>query len=312
MENPINSLETKEVLDPKSIVIFFPTLYKDWNSTDHREQQNADLARGDASISSIIKARDAGYRIVIVDGGSSEAYVDKLQELGISTLPQKEKGMAEAKREALVAAVALDGAEVLLLMQPEKDDIIKDIPELVKPIQSGQADLVMPTRELHSFKQTCPKFQFNSESWANKWCNNIAHQVNILPKNVDLDWFFGIKAFKNTPEMVDLFMRKYKIDDPVLVARKSMDPERYSDFDFFPVLNALTSGKKVVSPEVSFHYPEAQKIIEEALLNQFEEKRKTQCKSILGEFVQYARMLTGNPKNKLIQVMEQEAQGFST
>lgn len=310
MEITPTTQEAKETFDPHSVVIFFPTYYENWNLSDNREENNADLARGDASISTITKAIDVGYRLVIVDGGSSTDYLDRLHKLGIDTLPQKEKGMARAKREALVVAAALEGAEVLLLMQPEKDDIIKDIPELVKPIRSGQADLVMPTREPNSFRQTCSAFQFKSESWANKWCNKIAHQTNIIPQEVDLDWFFGVKALKNDPELVEMFMRKYMIDDPVLSARKNMDPERYSDFDFFPVLAALTNGKKVVSIEVSFHYFESQKKIEEILSNQFKEKRKMQRRGILGEFVQYVRLLTGNSKNHLLPVMKQEMQSF--
>ncbi len=309
METTSPTPEAKEILDPQSVVIITPTFYKTW-SMDERTQPDADIERGDASISTFRKATNAGYRTVVVDGGSSKEYLDELQKLGITVLPQKEKGIAAAKRQALEAAITLEGSKVILLTQPEKDDVIKDVPDLANPILNGQADIVIPTREPNLFKETFPSFQYKSEVWANKWCNRIAHSVNMLPKDVNLDWFFGVKVLKNDPQIVELFMRKYSISDLVLAAKKSMDPERYSNVDFFPVLNALTSGKKVIGIEIPFHYPAGQKRIEEALIDQFMNKRIMQRQSLLGEFVQYARLITNNPKNQLIQIMEQEVQNF--
>jgi len=300
----------KETFNPHSVVIVFPTFYRNWNPAVNRKRPNADSARGDASISTITKAISAGYRLVIVDGGSSDSYLEKINELGIVPLRQEGSTMVSAKNQALEVAAGLGGADTLLLTQPEKDDVIKDISQLINPIISDQADLVVASREHRLFEQTYPAFQFLSESWANKWCNKIAHLVKVLPEGVDLDWFFGVKVLKNDRELVKMFMERYTIDDRTLAARKNLDPERYSNSDFFPILAALTGGKRVVNVRIPFHYPENQKQMEEALADQFMEKRRSQRQSILAEFVQYARMLTGNSKNHLVRAMEQESQNF--
>jgi len=309
METNSTKSEPKETLNPHSVVVFFPTFYGDW-SPNNDGQPNADRERGNASISTVTNALAAGYRTVVVDGGSSEAYVKTLEGLGVEVVPQREKGMVAAKRQSLEVAASLEGAKVLLLIQAEKDDVIKDVPQLVNPIINNEADLVVAAREPHLFEQTYPDFQFASETWANKWYNKIAHMVGALPEDSAFDWFFGVKAFKNDPTIVRMFMSQYTFDDPLFAASRNMDPDRYSNFDFFPILAAVKNGKRVASVEIPFQYPINQKQLEETLAPQFVEKRRMQRQSILAEFVQYARLITNNPKNHLMRVMEKEADNF--
>ncbi|QQG44018.1 MAG: hypothetical protein HYW86_04100 [Candidatus Roizmanbacteria bacterium] len=298
--------ESKERLNPRSITVCTPTLYKNWQP-DGNLELNSDSVRGNIALRTFKLTIDAGYQVVVVDGGSNPLYLEELKKLGVTIQPQKGSTMSSAKRECLKTASELPDCKVLVFIQPEKDAAIANIPQIVLPIMRDHADIVIPARNLQLFEKTCSSVQFKSEKLANRWCNRISHLLGILPKSEELDWFFGIKVLKNDPEIVDLFMKRYEISDTQLVEEKFTDPERYSDVDFYPVIEALKSGKKVVSVEIPFEYPASQKEIEEKLNDQFADKRRRQKISILAEFIQYARFMTNNPRSKLIKIMEKEA-----
>ncbi|MBI4004987.1 hypothetical protein HY358_02535, partial [Candidatus Roizmanbacteria bacterium] len=230
--------ENKERFSPKSIVLFTPTYYQNWHPGE-RVMSNIDLVRGDVSLNTFRLVLEAGYQVVVVDRGSSQEYLDELRKIGITPFQQVGKSIAAAKREALLLAQQLQGAKSLVLIQPEKDSVIRSIPAIVRPILVDDADIVVAERNVELFRNTSPSLQFTSEMWASKWCNKIAHIVGLLPYEENRDWFFGVKALKNDLEIVELFMRKYQILDKNLQEIKQVDPERYSDFDYYPTVEAL-------------------------------------------------------------------------
>ncbi|MCL4352871.1 MAG: hypothetical protein M1484_00655 [Patescibacteria group bacterium] len=295
--------ERKEGIDPRSIAICAATFYKTWMPGE-RTAPNIDIDRGDASLQAFELAQRAGYQMVVVDGGSSDAYLNEARERGVLLLSQQEKSISSAKRQAFKAAQESKGCRFIILIQPEKDSIIKDVPQIIRPIYSDGADVVVASRDPILFRDTYPSFQYESENWANRQCNRIAHLMKILPLGANLDWFFGVKVFRNTPEIVALFVRKFQITDESYAKKNNLDPERYFDVDFFPIVEALRIGKRVVDVQVPFEYPRPQKEMEETLQEKFVEKRRLQRRSILTEYVQYFRLLTKSQKNKL---MESEA-----
>lgn len=286
-----------EVLSPESISVFTTTYYKGWRP-DVVDLNNVDTSRGNVSLVTFERAIDAGYRVVVIDGGSSVEYIDKLKGLGVTVLPQIGRGMVQAKREALTASVDQHPL-IHVLIQAEKDSVIGNIPAIVRPIIDNTADLVMVGRNPKLFAETYPGFQHESEVWGNKWCNRLADFLGFLPNGVSFDWFFGVKAFRNTPRVVDYFMQKYRV-----VNDSTLNPDRYTNFDFFPILAMLSFGDRVVSVDIPFKYPPEQKDMEELRASEFIEKRAMQRRTILKEFALYIRWLTAlestNKRRKLV------------
>ncbi|MFA5775969.1 MAG: hypothetical protein WC988_00160 [Patescibacteria group bacterium] len=294
------SQQSYEKLNPHDVVVFATTFYKNWQSSQ-TDITNADSARGNASIDTFRQAVEGDYQVVVVDGGSSKEYLETLERMGVKVLAQEKPGMVEAKREALEKSVDLN-PRVLLLIQAEKTEVIPYISQLVDPIARGEADIVMAGRDPSLFRTTYPSFQVESEEFGNRWCNRIAQHLGILPTDTQFDWFFGVKAFRNDPELVRMFMERYQVDDPEWAKRRGgANPERYTNFDFFPVLAALHSDRKVVGVDIPFSYPPKQKAMEETLAGDFIEKRRMQRETILVEVMQFARYLVdeSNPKGHL-------------
>lgn len=285
-DNTIDSIvRSDEVLTPGSISIFTTTYYKNWRP-DVVNLDDVDTSRGNVSLITFERAIVFGYKVVVVDGGSSSEYIGKLKDLGVMVVQQVGRGMVQAKREALIASLDQNPL-VHVLIQAEKDSVIDSIPAIVKPIIDNTADLVMVGRDPKLFAETYPGFQHESEVWGNRWCNRLANFLDLLPDGVSFDWFFGVKVFRNDPRIVELFMQKYNV-----IGDSALNPDRYTNFDFFPILAALSSGNRVASVDVPFSYPPEQKAMEEARASEFIEKREMQRRTILKEFALYIRWLT--------------------
>lgn len=306
------TLSPREV-EPSSqaIVLFTPTFYKNWQPPTSLVPGNpVDIDRGNLAIKTLSDAQSQGYQIVVVDGGSSPAFLQALQERGITAEPQRERGISAARRQGLALASALPEAKALVVTEPEKDSLVESIDEGAKPVLQDETDIVVLGREEELFQSTYPEFQYKSEAFANRWFNRLLHAVDLLPPETNLDWFFGPRVIKNDPRVVALFNKTYRITDPQLVSRKRVDPERYSNFNFFPVIAALKEGMRVVGVTVPFRYPPSQKAIEDQLTREFLDKRVMQRQSILAELFQYVRFITNNPKNKLIDALQTESENF--
>lgn len=85
-------------------------------------------------------------------------------------------------------------------------------------------------------------------------------------------------------------------------SRKRLTRKNTQNFDFYPVLAALHSGRKVVGVDIPFSYPVEQKTMEEALAGNFIAKRREQRETILAEVMQFARYLvdSNDPRVHLV------------
>jgi hypothetical protein len=115
----------------------------------------------------------------------------------------------------------------------------------------------------------------------------------------DLDMIFGPIAFRNSPEVLDLFMKVYEFTgDSRSGLGQYIDPEKYSDTLLYPIINALHNGLRVVSVEIPFKYPSLQKQNEE--INPQKDKRRAQKFGLLQEQVALIRNVLGTPKRQQV------------
>ena len=131
------------------------------------------------------------------------------------------------------------------------------------------------------------------------------HKAGILPKDQNFDWFFGPLVFKNDPEIVSYFLKEYSLKSPIRSRVGAQpNPEQHSDGHYFPIIEALFNGKRVVSVEIPFVYPKTQRDNEMSpeRLAQFQQRRKLDASAYRLEALHFLEYLRGNPNSKIQQI----------
>ena len=204
------------------------------------------------------KARAAGQVVVIVDGSPNPGNIRaRLSELGALVFPQLHQGIGPSRREAFFHATEVaraKGADIVLWTEPEKVDLIRSVPQIVAPIEQGEADIVIPRRSAASW-ETWPSFQRETEEEANRRYNEIVGTD-------DHDPMFGPVAF--TVNYADYF---------VLSDRVPEVPDTYIQH-YAPIIAASDAAAVVKSVEVDMTYPPEQRAEEEGSLSDEMKKKR--------------------------------------
>jgi hypothetical protein len=277
-----------ENFDPQHIGIGIITSYPKWYSGKIRSTKHTDKVRGDLAIETLLEAKKKGYQIALSDGNSAQTFKKKLQNIqGITILYRRTSSSGAAKRTIIKKLTTMD-VQAIVIMEPEKVSLIKSIPEITKPLLSNTSDVVVPKRKDALFKQTYPDYMYASETEANKIYNKTLRDKNILTGK-DLDFFFGPRAFRNEPNVVKLFLKKYTFTGKTFLSTLT-NPEHYSNVLYFPIINALRKKLRVESVEIPFTYPATQKANELRGERQlFEMKRYYQKVTLLVDLMHFLR-----------------------
>ena len=230
----------------KKVVIATSTLYRANNKTD--------IIRSDLALKTIKKARKEGYEIIVVDAGSPLNLRDKFEKAGAIVIEDKSNTMGASRREAFREAYDR-GAEIIIWMEPEKHDYIRNIEKSIKPIIENKAEMVIPKRK--SFN-SYPKAQQYIEPFANLFWKELT--------KADLDVWFGVRIFKR--ELAHYFL-EYRGE--------------YGDkWDslFIPIINALADGIIIKSVEINYRHDSIQTKSEEHSL-EFYKKRIEQLNLLM-------------------------------
>lgn len=311
---------------PFNTSIVGSTFFPDYKLPENREYGSlpkVDNIRGDLVLETVRRLQDQGVRIHIVDGGSSEEFLEKIKKLdrraydasgNVTTYgflkdagpiflhEQIKPGYSNARVEALRSVLIRNPrAKVLLMMELEKVDLADQLKRLTGPILNGDADVVIPdrgvrvrTKDWQTFKEAYrgyPEVQARSEAKANFEINEILKDANLLDRLSPLDLFGGTRVIRNDKELLRLFGEQWEVPTASAL-RGVVRPEVYSQAVYFPVYLALASGYKVESvPLRHFRYPSEQEAIEVADPT-FEEKRRQQYEDIVNGsriFIEYLK-----------------------
>ena len=184
--------------------------------------------------------------------------------------------MGQQKRELFQTAISPFFSEYYLWTEPEKPDLVRSIPQIVAPLETKEADIVIAGRTEESIK-TYPEFQIESEMRMNRV---YAEATGLC----DADPTFSPVAF--TREMLPYFAN-------------CNPPEQYGDgthdnyIQLYAPLVAMAQGHKATTVFVECFYPLAQKREKEGggLLNPMREKRKMQSDTITSTWRKMAEVL---------------------
>ncbi|OGK21889.1 hypothetical protein A3C23_00895 [Candidatus Roizmanbacteria bacterium RIFCSPHIGHO2_02_FULL_37_13b] len=278
------------MFNPSSIAIALITYYPKWYRGKLRSLGATDKIRGDLALRTVEQGVKKGYQIIIVDGTSSRSFKTDLRRFSsVHLIKRRINKASPAKRQAIKRAASIDGVKAIVLMEPEKTDLIENhIEMIVKPILKNYADIVIPCRNDDFFRKTYPDYMYKSEVEGNFMYNQILKSTNFLQKKAsDFDFFFGPRAFKNERGVVKLFLKKAKLKiNNEIINKLIIDPEIYSNSLYYSVIQALKKKLKVLSIEIPFKYPTIQKENEEkGDRDFFMEKRNNQQLRLIVELL---------------------------
>lgn len=263
-----------------------------WYSGRLKSVKHIEKIRGDLILYSLKFATSVGYKVSIVDGGSTKTFQKELKKIpGITVVFSKIHKRSPNRRKAVFEASKLAGVRAIVMTEIEKVSFITDcIEKSAEPIFANHADIVVPKREDKLFKKSYPSYMYESESEGNLLYNEGLRSVGLLSTHQeDMDVFFGTRVFKNDKKMLKQIFSHYEAHMfDSLIAHKLFDLEEYSNGQFFPVVKALEKGYKVTSVTVPFSYPEKQKENEDkGEREKFIYKRKFQKLTIIIELMHF-------------------------
>lgn len=283
--------------------------YKPTRKTKQRDTADTDGIRGDLVLESLKRALRLGVRIVASDGGSSPDFLSALKILtgrGLTLVRSGAPQRGPQRRKAFETATLLPGGRVIVYTQPEKVSLMGHLVKISRPILEGNADIVIPKRNPELFKRSYPDYMRESELKINKTYDWLMRIANLMTKDESFDWFFGPVVFRNDPEIVALFLKRYALEGVIRSrAGAEPDPEMHSDGHYFPVIEALFKEMRVVSVEVPFVYPATQKANEMSpeMMPGFMERRTLDGAAYRLEAIHFLRFLKGKPGSKIREII---------
>lgn len=289
---------------PSEIAIIGITLVPKWYKGTLKSIKHTDKIRGDLILYSARFASGIGYRIVLVDSGSSKTFVKELKSIpGVKVFQSKIAKRSPNRRKAIFAVANMQDVKAIVMTEIEKTSVITDgIDKIVAPIINDNADLVIPKREEELFKKTVPSYMYESESEGNfLYCEQLRSAGLLSPHQEDLDVFFGVRVFKNDKKLLKSLFSHYE-SNPFnnLLGHKLFDVEEYSNAQFFPVVRALQKKLKVVSVTIPFTYPKTQMENEEKGDKEFFMlKRRFQRLTIVVELMHFLGYIKGIKTRKI-------------
>lgn len=297
MEEGGQTINPEYLSKSKQVVLATTTFYPSWTTDNNSVNTSSDQIRGDLAIQMVSKASELGYRVIIVDGGSNQEFTQKVISLGGEVFDQDKTGMGNSRRQSLSIAAEQEHCKIICWVEPEKVSLIKDIHNLIVPIEDGEADIVIPTRTQKSFL-TYPDYQARHEQRGNKLWNSILKSRGIIDENQeDFDVWFGPRIFKNDKGLLDIFQRNYAFKP--MKTLDDINSDDWANSIFLPIIEALRQGYKVKGVLTDYEHPAEQTQYENES-SFFKRKRLHQLRSIITATIEYIRINESIKQSKLV------------
>lgn len=205
---------------------------------------SGEVPRAGVALETIRVAREQGYEVVVVDGGTPGDFRQRMTDAGAVVLEECALTMGGGRRQALAAAGELVGETGIVIWTEEKPDAIAQIAGAVRMVQSGEADLVIPNRgDGPGFGlATCPATQAHAERYGNSMWH--LYVGRLLGSTTPLDLWVGIRVMNQAA-------LKHFLDYDGCYG----DPGDLWDSIFVPVVTAARAGLRVGEYRlVSYNY----------------------------------------------------------
>lgn len=250
--------------------------------------------RGTLALRAMRAAINQVDEIAIVDGGSSEAFVQASKEVGIQLIPQDQANFPKMSggRQQGYRALYDRGVGIIVRAEIEKCTFFElgCLPDCIRPIVDGELEIVVPQRNHEGFK-SLPGYQAEVENKSNRLLHERLCRWGLWkdPHTV-LDQWFGPKIFVRAAYR--LFRQRY-----IAAPGSTLRPHLYSNALFYPVYRAMMPGFKAGQVTVPYRHPWEQTKLESADRN-YDTKRDDQQRWILDDADAFASYWSLNGKRR--------------
>lgn len=173
--------------------------------------EEADIADVIREIPRQIEGVDRTF-VLVIDDGSRDRTVEVAQEAGADFIirHRHNRGLAVSFRDGLDAALSL-GADVIVNTDADNHYDQTRIPDLVKPILAGEADIVIGSRPISGLKEMT-----FTRRWGNRFANWIFRFLYGLPSDTDIS--SGYRAYSRDAALRLSLTSKYTYTHETLIS----------------------------------------------------------------------------------------------
>jgi len=109
--------------------------------------------------------REHADTVIVVDNGSTDRTADVASEHGAVTLREERRGYGAACLKGI--GYTQDDTDVIVILDADHSDYPEDLPDILRPIRDGRADLVIGSR-------TMGRAEKGALPWNQRWGNMLA------------------------------------------------------------------------------------------------------------------------------------------
>lgn len=126
--------------------------------------------------------------VLVIDDGSTDRTVEVAQQLGVKHFVRhrRNRGLADAFRDGLIGALEM-GADIIVLTDGDNQYPQERIPDLIRPILDGRADVVIADRQTQAIEHFSPLKKF--------WQRSGTRFLNLVAGTDVPDATSGFRAF---------------------------------------------------------------------------------------------------------------------
>ena len=160
--------------------------------------------------------RDMVDLVILVDDGSSDETIRVARELGLELFIHNRNYGYGANQKTCYREALRAGADIVVMVHPDYQYDPTLLPEIIKPIQEGRADVVLGSRLMgaHPMSQGMPWWKYIANRFLTK-LENVAFGLNLS------EYHTGYRAFRREAlEFVNIEMNSDKfIFDQEIIAQ---------------------------------------------------------------------------------------------
>ena len=224
--------------------------------------------RSNLALRTIEDALDKNCRVFMVDGGSTDSFVQRARKLGANVFPQDGRGISRGQQQAITHATIDFNPDACILIEPEKAGLLNNyFGEIMTPIENGYADIVLIGRTEESMK-TLTRMQRLTETKMN----------GVLSEMLGIDADFCMAPRVWTSRITPYFL--------------NYSPSKNWDLFHGPVIDAMKDGKRIVPVRIPYVYP-AEMIAAEEGVESYEKKRGDQLLEVTDFVREYLAKKSG-------------------
>jgi len=153
--------------------------------------------------------------VILVDDGSSDETVKLARELGLEIFCHNANYGYGANQKTCYREALKAGADIVVMVHPDYQYDPKLLPEMVRPIKEGRADVVLGSRLLggHALQQGMPWWKYISNRFLTA-CENLVFGLHLA------EYHTGYRAYRREVlEAVNLEMNsdRFIFDQEIIV-----------------------------------------------------------------------------------------------